>query len=140
MNETELTETLDRRGQLDVSRGPGVYALEVAIPDNGEQIARYWHRYHDHAPQKAFFARLAAAESCLYVGASGNVYGRLCDHVAGEVRKASFPRFGNSRTPTPRSPPSTTLPGHWRRPALAYGLTGNCYEVSKELPALYRTC
>jgi len=83
MNETEL-------GQLDVSRGPGVYALEVAIPDNGEQIARYWHRYHDHAPQKAFFARLAAAESCLYVGASGNVYGRLCDHVAGEVRKASF--------------------------------------------------
>ena len=90
MNETELTETLDRRGELADARGPGVYALEVAIPHHGEQIARYWHRYHDHAPSDEFYTRLAEADSVLYVGAASDVYARLCDHVAGDVRKAAF--------------------------------------------------
>jgi predicted GIY-YIG superfamily endonuclease len=90
MNETELTETLDRRGELADARGPGVYALEVAIPHHGEQIARYWHRYHDHAPSDEFYTRLADADSVLYVGAADPVYDRLCDHVAGDVRKAAF--------------------------------------------------
>lgn len=90
MNETDLNQTLEDRGQLDDARGPGCYALEVAIPDHGEQIARYWHRYHDHAPSEDFYTRLADANTVLYVGAAKDVYARLCDHVAGDVRKAAF--------------------------------------------------
>lgn len=89
MNETELTETLDRRGQLADARGPGCYALEVTLPDHGEQIARYWHRHHDRSPE-GLFSRLADADAVLYVGAASNVYERLCDHVNGDVRKAAF--------------------------------------------------
>lgn len=89
MNETDLNQTLEDWGELDAARGPGCYALEVAIPDRGEQIARYWHRHHDHAPE-GFYRRLADAEQVLYVGAAKDVYERLCDHIAGEVRQATF--------------------------------------------------
>lgn len=90
MNEHELTELLDRRGQLDDARGPGCYALAVDAPDSGDQVARHWHRHHDQAPSEGFYSRLAEAGDVLYVGAASHVYDRLCDHVAGDVRQAAF--------------------------------------------------
>lgn len=89
MLESNLTETLDRRGQLDDANGPGCYALEVAVSQNAETVARQWHRHHDTAPTESFYARLADAKTVLYVGAASNVYDRLCDHC-GDVRKAVF--------------------------------------------------
>jgi predicted GIY-YIG superfamily endonuclease len=90
MNETDLNQTLEDREQFDDARGPGCYALAVDTPNAADDVARQWHRYHDHPPQKAFYARLADADTVLYVGAASDVYARLCDHVAGDVRKAAF--------------------------------------------------
>jgi predicted GIY-YIG superfamily endonuclease len=88
MQETDLTETLDKRGQLDAARGPGCYALEVETPDAADTVARQWHRTHDAAPD-GLYSRVANAGAVLYVGASSNVYNRLCDHC-GDKRKAAF--------------------------------------------------
>lgn len=89
MNETELTETLDRRGDLDVARGPGVYALELAVPD---ELGDAWDAAFDSRTDEAFVERAAAAERVLYVGASQDVYARLCDHFGGDARKARVMR------------------------------------------------
>lgn len=90
MNEADLTETLDRRGQLDAARGPGCYALEVEQPATVQQAINWWRNVRDVNPPNDALARIATAESILYVGAASNVYERLCDHVAADVRRAAF--------------------------------------------------
>lgn len=89
MKESVVTETLDRWGRLDAARGPGCYVLEVDTPATPDAVARHWHRHHDRAPDD-LYARLADAHDVYYVGAASNVYARLCDHCAADVRLAAF--------------------------------------------------
>lgn len=90
LTETELTESLDKRGLLAQARQAGTYALEVDTPDRVDTCATRWRAVHDHMPPEPTFEQLATAERVAYVGASSGVYSRLCDHIAGDVRKASF--------------------------------------------------
>ena len=86
---------LDELGVLDGSHGPGIYALRVAVPNNVESVHRTWLDAIDAPLPDEYAEQLAAAETCLYVGRSGNVYDRLMDHARGDVRRASFVRaFG----------------------------------------------
>jgi hypothetical protein len=62
----------------------------VRTPDSEEAAQVAWYSEFDHAPPEDALERIADAPRVAYVGASGNVYGRLCDHVAGDVRKAAF--------------------------------------------------
>jgi len=89
MRETELTEALDERGLLDDARGPGCYAIECAVPDLYADVEEAWSNGHDAHPPDNTLERLAAARRVAYVGASTNVYERLCEHIA-SVREASF--------------------------------------------------
>lgn len=91
MTPTELHERLDTRGLLDDSRGPGCYALEVDTPDSTEAVARAFLAVGDATPPDATMERLTS-HKCAYVGASKQVYDRLADHAAGEVRQATFLR------------------------------------------------
>lgn len=84
-----MTETLDRRGLLEEARGSGTYALELDVPDSVERVRELWFGERDVAPGEGGLERLADGGRVAYVGASGDVYGRLCDHVAGDVRKAA---------------------------------------------------
>jgi len=90
MNETELTEDLDRRGLLSDARNPGVYAVVVDVPDTLDAVQRRWDAEHDARPDDDALDRLATAGDVAYVGASKDVYARLCEHVTGERRRASF--------------------------------------------------
>lgn len=90
MRQATLTERLDERDLLGVAHGPGVYALECDVPDSPAAVQERWLAQHDHDPPDDAYARLAAAERVAYVGASNDIYARLCDHVGGEVRRAAF--------------------------------------------------
>jgi len=90
MNETSMTERLDERGLLADAHGPGCYAFQIETPDSADAAATRWHHTHEHAPPEGTFDRLADAPDVAYVGASGDVYGRLCDHAAGDVRQTAF--------------------------------------------------
>jgi len=90
MNEAAMTERLDERGLLDDARNPGVYALALAVPSALDAVRRDWDAVADHRPPDDALARLASADRVAYVGASSNVYARLCDHAAGDVRTASI--------------------------------------------------
>lgn len=91
MNRTDLTETLDCRGLLSDARQPGTYALECDTPDHLEPVARRWAGISDQPLPDGYAARIAEADTVAYVGASNSsVYDRLRDHVAGDVRKATF--------------------------------------------------
>jgi hypothetical protein len=91
MNETDLTETLDRRGLLSDARNPGTYALICDAPDNIEPVARRWASISDTPMPDGYAARIADADTVAYVGASNrSIYGRLQDHTNGEVRQATF--------------------------------------------------
>jgi len=82
LTEPDVTETLDQ------SRGPGVYALAVAVPDDIATVREQWDTVCDERhPQ---LQRLASAERVAYVGASEAVYHRLCDHAEGEYRQATL--------------------------------------------------
>ena len=95
MNAIEAHQRLDELGVLDASHGPGVYALRVAVPSGVEAIQRTWLDAIDAPLPDAYAEQLAAAETCLYVGRSGDVYDRIMDHADGKVRRASFIRaFG----------------------------------------------
>lgn len=87
MRESQVTQDLDERGLLDAARGPGCYALKLRVP---EDLRRRWRRHFDAEPDN--LDRLAAAPRALYVGAASDVYGRLCEHVAADVRRASVLR------------------------------------------------
>lgn len=88
MNEAALTERLDERGWLDAARGPGCYALELTVP------AEFFEAWTDEfaAAPPGLFDRFESAARVLYVGASTDVYARLCDHVNAEVRRAAVLR------------------------------------------------
>ena len=90
MNEAAMTESLDERGLLADARNPGVYALELSVPPALDAVRRDWDREHDHRPPDDALARLASADRVAYVGASIDVYGRLCDHAAADVRTATI--------------------------------------------------
>ena len=95
MTPTQAHERLDELGVLDGSYGPGCYALRVAVPNNVESVQRTWLDAIDAPLPDEYAEQLAAAETCLYVGRSGDVYDRLMDHARGDVRRASFIRaFG----------------------------------------------
>lgn len=83
LTESTLTETLDRRGLLDASRGPGCYCLAVERPPD---LGAAWDAHFDARP--AGFDRFESARSVVYCGASGDVYARLCEHIDGSKRKA----------------------------------------------------
>jgi hypothetical protein len=89
MRETDLTEQLDERDLLDDARGPGVYAIECAVPDQYADVEEAWSNGHDAHPPDNTLERLAAARRVAYVGASTHVYDRLCEHI-GHTREASF--------------------------------------------------
>lgn len=86
-----MHETLDRQGLLDTSHNSGTYALEVTTPSDTEGVARAFREVSEAVPPDEVLDRLTASDVA-YVGASGDVYGRLMDHAAGEVRKALFLR------------------------------------------------
>ena len=90
MNEARLTESLDERGLLTAAQGPGVYALGVPVPSMPSVAREQWDAVHDARPPDDALARLAEAPRVAYVGASSQVYDRLCDHVAGDVRTTAF--------------------------------------------------
>ena len=88
-------ERLDDLGVLDESHGSGCYALRVSVPSGVESVQRTWLDAIDAPLPDAYAEQLAAAETCLYVGRSGDVYDRIMDHADGQVRRASFIRaFG----------------------------------------------
>ena len=88
-------ERLDDLGVLDESHGSGCYALRVSVPNNVESVQRTWLDAIGAPLPDAYAEQLADADTCLYVGRSGNVYDRIMDHADGQVRRASFIRaFG----------------------------------------------
>jgi hypothetical protein len=90
MTPVSLHGRLDERGLLDDAHNSGTYALEVAVPDSVERVHRRYLDAKGHPLDDGMGLELAAAAEVVYVGRSGDVYGRLMDHVRGEVRRASF--------------------------------------------------
>ena len=89
---TDVHATLDDMGALDDAHGPGVYALEVAVPDAVDAVQREWLDTADVPLPDGYAEQLAAAADALYVGRSVDVYARLMDHARGDVRRALFLR------------------------------------------------
>lgn len=87
VNETELTQDLDDRGLLDAARSPGVYALQLDVP---RKLRERWREQYDVTPPN--LSRLQGAGTALYVGASSNVYRRICEHVNADKRRAAVLR------------------------------------------------
>ena len=95
MTPTQANGRLDELGVLDASHGPGCYALRASVPNNVESVQRTWLDAIDAPLPDEHAEQLAAADTCLYVGRSGDVYDRLMDHARSDVRRASFVRaFG----------------------------------------------
>ena len=92
LSPTEVHAALDDMGVLDDAHGPGVYALEVAVPDAVDAVQRAWLDTADTPLPDAYAEQLAAADDALYVGRSVGVYARLMDHARGDVRRALFLR------------------------------------------------
>ena len=95
MTPTQANGRLDELGVLDASHGPGCYALRVSVPNNVESVQRTWLDAIGAPLPDEYAKQLAAAETCLYVGRSVNVYDRIMDHARADIRRASFIRaFG----------------------------------------------
>ena len=95
MTPVEAHTELEALETLAASQGPGTYAIVVAVPNGVESVQRTWLDAIDAPLPDAYAEQLAAAETCLYVGRSGDVYDRIMDHADGQVRRASFIRaFG----------------------------------------------
>ena len=90
MNPTTAHARLDALGLLDDSHGAATYALVVAVPDSVEHVQRQYLDAKGHPLDDALAVQLATAETCLYVGRSGDAYSRIMDHARGDVRKASL--------------------------------------------------
>jgi hypothetical protein len=86
----EMHESLDRAGLLNTAHGPGCYAIELAVPDDADAVHREWSDVHDATPDDDALGRISRATDVCYVGASKDVYARLCDHVDGEKRQAAY--------------------------------------------------
>ena len=95
MTPVEAHTELEALETLAASQGPGTYAIVVAVPNGVESVQRTWLDAIGAPLPDEYADQLAAAETCLYVGRSGDVYDRLMDHARGDVRRASFIRaFG----------------------------------------------
>ena len=95
MNPIDAHGRLDALGLLNDAHAEGTYALEVETPNNVESVQRTWLDAIGAPLPDEYAEQLADAETCLYVGRSGDVYDRLIDHARGDVRRASFIRaFG----------------------------------------------
>lgn len=95
MTPTQAHGRLDQLGVLHDSHGEGTYALQVRVPNNVESVQRTWLDAIGAPLPDEYAEQLADAETCLYVGRSGNVYDRIMDHCEAKVRRASFVRaFG----------------------------------------------
>jgi len=82
--DTPLSEHVEAQGFAPSElRGPGVYTLRCCRPDDPGAA---WDREFDARPE--YLANIVLAERVAYVGAAADVYARLADHVAGDVRKA----------------------------------------------------
>lgn len=89
---TAAHEALDANGWLDAAHGPGCYSLRLTTPpDDPRAVFEHWTAHHDAAPQWIIDG-LADADRLAYVGASGDVYGRIQDHAEAEVRRAAILR------------------------------------------------
>jgi len=64
---------------------PAVYALILTLPHD---FRAAWDRRYDVVP--GFVERAAECDTVLYVGATGNLIGRLEDHKLGGVRNAAL--------------------------------------------------
>jgi len=81
-----LSEHVEQEGHTPTDlRGPGCYALRCCRPDDPTAA---WDREFDTRPE--YVADLVLSNEIVYVGASKDVYSRLEDHVAGDVRQAAL--------------------------------------------------
>jgi hypothetical protein len=98
MKESKFHESLDNRGLLAASKGPGCYGLRLAAPDSTAAAREAWDAHHDARPPEPTLDRLAAAGGVAYVGAASEVYDRIMDHARGDVRQTAvcevFPPTG----------------------------------------------
>ena len=83
LRESDVTQALDDRGLHDDARGPGVYALRLAVPGDVERVRDEWDGAYDARPGNDGLERIAHSSDVAYVGASTNVYERLCEHATG---------------------------------------------------------
>jgi len=67
---------------------PAVYGLDIVMPDD---LAAEWDRRFETRAE--WFDELQTAENVVYVGATGNLIGRLGDHRRGDVRQTVLPRL-----------------------------------------------
>ena len=91
MNPTDATERLlQLANDADAQPSdPGVYALEITLPDTEADVKAAWRSEYDDDPP--YLHRLIDCRKALYVGAAKNVRARIDDHVQGDYRKASLP-------------------------------------------------
>lgn len=89
-SETELNEQLKANGLMQFSHGPGVYVLEVSVPDAFAEVCEAWDDRMNARPEESTLKRLADAERVAYLGASPDVYSRLSDHVCKTRRQTAF--------------------------------------------------
>ena len=92
MNPIDAHGRLDALGLLNDAHAEGTYALEVPTPNDVESVQRTWLDAIGAPLPDAYAKQLAAAETCLYVGRSVDVYVRLMDHARADIRRASFIR------------------------------------------------
>ena len=95
MNPIDAHGRLDALGLLNDAHAEGTYALRASVPNDVESVQRTWLDAIGAPLPDEYAKQLAAAETCLYVGRSVDVYVRLMDHARADIRRASFIRvFG----------------------------------------------
>jgi len=88
--DTYLSEHVELQGYTPSElRSPGVYALVLSVPGNVNQ-EDHWLAEYESLP--SYWSELTSSERVVYVGAAKDVYGRLLDHVEGEVRQTALTR------------------------------------------------
>ena len=93
MNPTQLRERLEALGAIDDADESGVYAFRVDVPNAVDAVQRRWLNAIDAPLPDEYAEQLAAAETRLYVGATGRpIRERLAEHARSDVRRASFIR------------------------------------------------
>ena len=93
MTPTDARSAYERLGVVDAVSEPGVYALEVAVPDAADRVARAWLDTADAPLPDDYAAQLAGADRVAYVGATGRpIRARVAEHLRGDVRRAALLR------------------------------------------------
>jgi len=92
-----LSEALAEHSDGPTDR-PGCYALNIATPDaNYQTHARRWVRAGYQSPPP-YLATIVKADALVYVGRSGNVRGRIEDHLNTDKRQATLPTVYDVRS------------------------------------------